>query len=335
MTEPIAQRAEPATNPVDPAAEERRLRRTLRILVISVVAVMVAFAVVYYFGQRMQTGPSLTARAVSMAEEAVKSSPNDVGLRLSLATSYLVDDRPEQALAQYDEVLRVQKDNRLALQGAGGILYRKGDLAGAKARYQQIVGKGATGEFAAADKTLEAAYYFLGAIAMAQNDPATAITNLEAALKIDKTDADALNVMGNAQAASGNYEQAASAYQQALSFIPLGWCDPYAGLETTYGKLGKPDGVAYAQAMGEVCKGNGSAGTEKLTSLTSGEFQLPALIGLGLAAEKDKESAKAIDWYRQAVAIDPSNIAALTALARLGDSGASTSPTPRASASAS
>jgi tetratricopeptide (TPR) repeat protein len=292
---------------------------------------------VYYLGQKVDAQPSIADRAITTAEAAVKEAPNDVSARLELASAYIQAGRTDEALGQFEEITTAQPTNRTALLGAGSILFESGDLKGAKAKYEQVVKLSGGQEFSSADPQLEQAYYFLGATNLGLSDVPGAVKSLESALAIDKTDADAWYSLGEAQSRSGDYKKAAASYSQALVFVPSGWCEPYVGLENAFTQLKDNDGVTYSKGMALVCQGKGSEGAAALSSLTTGQFQIPALIGLGLAAESDGESAKAVDYYKQVIAVDPTNITAVSALARLGSpaGGAGSSSTPQPSESAS
>jgi len=338
--------SEPTTTPLaEPGAsigapapdDDRRLKRILYILVAVTAVLFAVFAVVYYLGQRVDAAPSIPDQAVVKAEAAVKDAPNDIAARLQLANVYAQFGRPDDALSQFNEILKAQPKNRAALLGVGAMLSQKGDLAGAKSNYEAFIKTSGKGEFSAADPQLEQAYYFLGVTNLGLSDVPGAVKALESALVIDKTDADAWFSLGEAQSRAGDYKTAAEAYTTALTFIPSGWCDPYAGLQTAYSKLGDKDGVTFAKGMESICKGSGSDGVQELTGLSKGKYQLPALLGLGLAAEHDGNSSQAIEYYTKAAQLDPTNVAARTALARLGAASAapsaSASPAPSGSAS--
>jgi tetratricopeptide (TPR) repeat protein len=303
----------------DAAPRDRRLTRILVGLAVAVGVLVVVFGVVYYLGQHTDSGPSMSERAVSSAEEAVKQKPNDVGLRLALASAYQAQKMNEEAVAQYQEVLRVQPDNRTALLGSALIHYEGDDLATAATEFQHVVDVSGGAEFSSVDPQLERALYFLGAIQTTQKDYATAVKSLESALKIDATDADAWYTLGNAQSGAQNYEKAAAAYLEGLRFVPVGWCEPYDGLKAAYEKLSRSDGVTFAQAMAAICRGDAEAGMADLKTVDSGEFQIPALLGLGQAARATGDAQGAITWYRKVRDLDPTNVAALSALAELGD----------------
>jgi tetratricopeptide (TPR) repeat protein len=338
-TAPEAPTPTPAPEPASsakqkrPPRSEQQLRRILRLLIIAFVVLLAIFAGVYYMGHRVESAPSIPDQSITKAEAAVKESPNDISARLQLAAVYARFERPDDALTQFNEILTAQPKNRAALLGVGAMLAKKGDYAAAKEQYTKFIKSSGKAEFSAADPQLEQAYYSLGIANLSLNDVPGATKALQSALGIDKTDADAWFSLGEAQSRAGKYKDAADSYSEALAFVPAGWCDPFTGLENAYTKLGDTDGVTFAKGMKSICEGSGSDGTEALSSLTKGKYQLPALLGLGLAAENDGNSAMAIEYYTKATQVDPSNITARTALARLGAPSASAAPSPAGSGS--
>ena len=316
-----------------PPRSEQELRRILRLLIISFVILLAVFAGVYYMGHRVESTPSIPDQSVTKAEAAVKESPNDISARLQLAAVYARFGRADDALTQFNEILTAQPKNRAALLGVGAMLSKKGDFAGAKDQYTKFIKSSGKAEFSAADPQLEQAYYSLGIANLSLNDVPGATKALQSALGIDKTDADAWFSLGEAQSRAGKYKDAADSYSEALAFVPSGWCDPFSGLENAYSKLSDADGVIFAKGMKAICEGSGSDGTQELSTLTKGKYQLPALLGLGLAAENDGNSEMAIEYYTKATQVDPSNITARTALARLGAPTASAAPSPAGSGS--
>jgi tetratricopeptide (TPR) repeat protein len=284
------------------------------------------FGVVYYFGQRTNSGPTLAERTLSAAEEGVRQEPNNIQARLALANAYFASNRQDDALAQFAEIVKVEPTNRLALLGSAQIRFSQGDLDGAAKEYSAVVKASGGQEFSAADPQLQEAYYFLGTIAFNRGDMKSAVSNLENALMIDKTDADAWFRLGEAQLRAGDPEKSIAAYQEAISFVPTGWCDPYRGLASAYTKLSDPAGVAFAEGMGSVCAGDADAGIAKLKGLTDGPFAIQALIGLGQAAENTGKLSDAAAWYGKAKALDPKNVAANSGLARVNGHGAASTP---------
>jgi tetratricopeptide (TPR) repeat protein len=307
-------------------------------LVIVVVIAVIGFGVYYYMSQRVDSGPTQVERVVAISESAVRENPNDVNARLGLAAAYLKAARPDEAKAQFLEILKAQPENRSALLGVAGLLYESGDFGGAKDQYTNVITSSAGGEFAGADTMLQEAYYFRGMSESALKDYSSAGKDLQQALTIDKADADAWYALGNVQLQSGDGQAAASSFQQGLLFVPTGWCEPYTGLKAAYEQVKNADGVTFATAMGAICNGDGDESQQQaLEKLIDGEFKIPALLGLGLSAETSGDTAAATKWYREVLKDDPKNITANSAVARLaaGPAGHATDPTTTPSASAS
>ena len=170
---------------------DRTMRRVLRLGVLVLAIGGLSFAGFYYQDQHVDAGPSLIGRQIEGAEQAVRKTPGDIGARLQLAAAYQADKRQGDALKQYDEILKADGTNKTALLGRGGALMAKGDLTAAAAAYRKITASARKGEFAGADPQLQEARYYLGSIALTQGKTKEAITELQAALKIVRSDSDA------------------------------------------------------------------------------------------------------------------------------------------------
>jgi tetratricopeptide (TPR) repeat protein len=276
------------------------------------------FGFMYYQDQHVDAGPSMVDRQIQGAEAAVQKAPNNVQTRLQLAAAYLQDKRPDDALKQYDEILKAEKDNRTALLGRGGVLITKGDLTAAAVSYHKITDVAAKGEFAGADQVAQEAHYYLGSIALKQGKAKLAITQLNAALKIDPTDSDALYLSGVAQLKDGAPKLAVNSLKKALLFVPTGWCEPYSELALAYGKLNLSPQKTYATGMANFCLKKPVDAKRQLTSLIKGPVGVDALLGLGLIAETESNNPEAVTWYKQVITLDRKNAEATSALSRLG-----------------
>jgi tetratricopeptide (TPR) repeat protein len=301
-----------------PSISDKTLSRLLWGGVIILVVGIPLFGVLYFLDQRVSGGPSLAQRQVASAEAAVRKDPNNIAARLNLAAAYRQAHRLDDAVDQYDEILRADKANRTALLGRATVLMGQGKLDEAGADYKAITGDSATGEFAAQDPQLQEAYYFLGEIYLKQGKLADALTQLEAALRIDRTDADAWYMYGAVLLKQGEPDKAIPALRQALLFVPTGWCEPYAQLASAYQKTNQAPQAEYAGAMVDFCSNKPDAAVRRLKTLTDGPEALDAALGLGMVAESVNNRGEAIEWYRKALALDPKNMTATTALGRLG-----------------
>jgi len=299
----------------------------LRLGVLVLVVGVLAFAGIYYQDQHVNSGPSMIDRQTTSAEQAVKKTPNNIGARLELAAAYRLNKRYDDALKQYDVILTADKANRFALLGRGSALMAKGDLKAAAAAYHKITDVESKGEFAGADPQLEEARYYLGSIALKQGNTKEAITELTAALRIVRTDSDALYLMGVARLKDGSTQLAIDSLKQALLFVPTGWCEPYSQLAVAYGKLGKTPQATYAGAMADFCLKKPAVAKAALKTLTTGPVAVDALLGLGLIEETGSNNAEAVSWYQKVLKVDRTNITAISALSRLGVGPTSSSTT--------
>jgi len=296
---------------------DRTLRRLVKGLAIGLGVLLVAFSITYYLGQRPDSSPSLVDRQVTAAEDAVKAKPQSIQARQTLADTYEAAGRVDDAIAQYQEILKAVPDSQPAALGLANALQEKGDLEGAKKNYALVIKLGGGTEFAVADPNLEMAHFQLATIAMSQDDLTTALKEVQSALTIDKGDADAQYLLATIQSKKGDDKSAVVSLRQALAFVPIGWCEPYDALAAAYGRLKNTTGAEYAAAMHDFCTGNPDAATSRLEPLVTGPSKLDALLGLGLVAESQSDQAAAIGWYKKALAVDPGNATAQTALGRL------------------
>ena len=300
------------------ARSDRAATLFLRIGAAVLAVGLVAFGLLYYRDQHVPAAPSLVEREIAQNEAAVRAKPDDLQARLQLGLVYGQAHRYDEAVTQFDQVLKAAPGNKDALLGKGFALMTKGDLDKAVLPFTQIVTATREGEFAGADDQLGAAYYYLGVIAVQQHKPAVAISQLQHALKIEPTDSDAMYQVGLAQLEQGKEAAAVATFRNALRFVPVGWCEPYQQMQTAYTRMSKPELAAYAGAMAGFCANKVAEAKTQLTALTAGPAAVDAMLGLGLIAETEKDTKGAVAWYQKALAEDPKNMAAISALASLG-----------------
>ncbi len=211
----------------------------------------------------------------------MRKNPDDLQARLQLGEVYGQAARYDDAVKQYDQVLKAAPDSKDALLGKGFALMTQDQLDKAVVPLTQIVKATRKGEFAGADSQLAAAYYYLGVIAVKQNKPDEALTQLGHALKIEPTDSDAMYQVGLAQLQSGETVEAIATFRNALRFVPTGWCEPYQQMQAAYTSMKKPELASYASAMAGFCGGKVDEAKTQLTALTAGPAAVDAMLGLG------------------------------------------------------
>ena len=306
--------------------------RTVNCLIVALIALLAigipVVAVTYYLDRHVDAGPSIAQRAMENAEKAVRDNPNLISARLALASAYAAGKRPADAVSQFGIVLDSESGNRAALLGRADANRELGNLDAASGDYEALIDIAKDEEMAPVDKSLEAAYYGLGAIQLEQDKARDAATNLANALVIDQTDADALDLLGQALIKVGDNPNAIAALRDAVALVPTGWCDPYEHLASAYAAAGDADGVAYANGMVAECENRPDDAIAALEPLVSSAYGRDALVGLGLVAEQRGDANAAADYYRQVYDRDPSDFAAITGLARVGGTVPSPSATP-------
>jgi tetratricopeptide (TPR) repeat protein len=297
---------------------DRLLTLFLRIGVAVLVIGLVGVGYLYYRDQYVEPAPSMLQQQINLTEAEVRKSPNSVDARLHLGLVYQQAKRYTDAVAQFDQVLKVAPDSKDALVAKGFALLEKGDLKNAATPLTKVVKASRKGEFASSDSNLGAAYYYLGIIALKQQKPDVAIEQLGHALNIAPTDSDAMYQVGLAQLQQGKPDKAVATFKNALRFVPTGWCEPYQQMQTAYTAMKKPELASYASAMTAFCGERVDEAKTQLTALTTGPAGVDAMLGLGLIAESHSDTKGAVAWYQKALAKDPKNVAAMSSLSSLG-----------------
>jgi tetratricopeptide (TPR) repeat protein len=292
---------------------DRLIKRIAAILLVGIV-VFVAFYVIDRF--RMPA-PSMVDQTIASLEAAVREDPSDVASRGQLADAYVVAERYQDAVAQYDAILTTGKADELAHFGRARANQALGNLDAAKADYQAVVDIAKEGEMAHVDPTLNAAFYGLGEIALEQGAPADAVQYLSAAVAIKRSDADALNLLGTAYVRNGEPAKAIEPLRSAIAFVPIGWSEPYMTLAQAYTATGDADRAEWAAAMADLSEERYAAAASRLEAILDGPAALEATIGLALVSEAQGDALAATDWYRKALEIDPENASARLGLSRV------------------
>jgi tetratricopeptide (TPR) repeat protein len=307
---------------------DRQLNRWIKRIAAILVIGTIAFVGFYVFDRWRPPSAPIVDREVASLEAAVQADPSDIASRGRLADLYVTKGRYQEAVTQYQAILATGQSLELAHYGLGTAYQGLGDLDGAAKEFQAVVDIAKDGEMANVDPMLNSAYYALGEIALAQDRPADAVTALEAAVSIKRSDADALYLLGTAYVAVGKPDEAIGVIKQAIAFVPLGWSEPYVALGTAYAAKGDAAHETWAAAMAALSDGDGDTAMAKLQTITDGPAALDAAIGLGLAYERAGDGPTAAEWYRKALVIDPEDGAAKLGLTRVSPPASSTPAAP-------
>jgi tetratricopeptide (TPR) repeat protein len=306
-----------------PEAQLNRWIKRIGLLLIIGIVAFTAFYVIDRYNPLPQK--TMLETQIAAAEQKVSEAPADIAARGTLADLYVDAKRYQDAIAQYDAILATGKDEELARVGRARANQALGNTDEAVKDWQRVVEIAKDGEMAAVDPTLAGAYYQLGTIAQTKGDHATAVDNLKLSLAITKSDSDTLFALGTSYTALGRLDEAIDALKSAIAFVPIGWPEPYLGLQDAYTKKGDAAMATWAGAMAALAQGDAAAAETQLTPLIGGPADIDAAIGLGLAAEVRGDGATAVKWYQHVIDKDPSNAVARLGLARVRPVGADAS----------
>jgi tetratricopeptide (TPR) repeat protein len=299
--------------------DDRQVSRWIKRIALILVAGTVVFTGFYIFDRWRAPSTPIVDRRLSALEQAVRDKPDDIVSRGQLADTYVAKARYEEAIAQYNLILEAGKEEELATFGRAAAYMGLEQYDLATKDYERVIEIAKVGEMANVDPMLHAAYYTLGDIAMKQGKPADAIPQLEKALAIKRSDADAFYLIGQAYSQTGETAKAETALRAAVAFVPIGWSEPYDALAAAFTKAGMTSMAEWAGAMAALAAGKADVAEPRLTALKDDPAAaLDAAVGLGLLYETKGDTATAADWYGKALALNPNNSAAKLGLSRIG-----------------
>ena len=296
---------------------EGELDRLIKRIAVILLVGTLAFVAFYVFDRFRMPAPSMVDQTIASLETAVRDDPSNVAARGQLADAYVIAERYEDAVVQYDAILETGKADELAHFGRARANLALGNLDAAKADYEAVVDIAKEGEMAHVDPTLNAAFYGLGEIALEQGAPADAVQYLSAAVAIKRSDADALNLLGTAHVRNGEPAKAIEPLRSAIAFVPVGWSEPYLTLSQAYAGTGDQDRSEWAGAMADLSEARYDAARTRLEALVGGDAGVEAMLGLALLNERLNETAAAAEWYAKVLAVDPANASALLGQTRV------------------
>jgi tetratricopeptide (TPR) repeat protein len=299
-------------------ASTQAIERAVWMALAGLVCVALAFAGYYVWDRYVHLGDrSAAERCVEEAELAVVHDPQNPGMRVALADSYLAAGDYAASFEQANQVLVVYPDNLGALLIAGVAAVRMGELEEALDPLQSFVQLRKDQPMAGTDTALETAYYFLGECYVRLELYAEAIAVLEDALEINSTDADSLYQLGLAHQARGDLERALESFHRAVRFVP-DFVEAYSGMAQCYAALGQASHESYARGMVAYSLTDDLTAQTYLEDATESlpDFA-PAYLGLGLTYERLGRLEEALTALQYALDLDTNDFVAQQAFGRI------------------
>jgi tetratricopeptide (TPR) repeat protein len=299
-------------------ADDARMARLGRRLGLVAVLLLLSFAAYYVYDRYHVTVESPVDRAVRALEDRVRASPNDVDLRMQVANGYIEQKRFDEAVVQYEEVLKLRDGWVPALFAEAAVEYARGNQARAEELYRRIADRYVNDQFRYATKELQVVYYRLGQLALAGGRFDEAAGRARESLIVDATNGDALYLLGQSLEALGNPAAASDAYLRATGFDP-NFRLAFTALERSAIAAGNKQLAAYAQGMQQYASGDFQAMSTTFQTLVADVPDFArAYEGLGLAYAKQNKAGEAIAAFRAALERDPQLMLSRWSLHSLG-----------------
>jgi tetratricopeptide (TPR) repeat protein len=155
------------------------------------------------------------------------------------------------------------------------------------------------------------AQYSMGHALGVQNRFEEALPYLQRALELKPKSTEALNNLGNTLKGLGRHTEAVDAYRQALALNP-GYPEALFNLAESLHALGDP---AAASTLEQALRlkpslAGGAPPAQLLAGPPGTGASAQTYLDLGVAAHRRKQLAEAMEYYRKAIALDPSSAAA-------------------------
>ena len=299
---------------------DRLLLRAIAVVAALLLVVGLGLTVAYYWQRYYHPTVAVVDRDIAAVEEQIHRQPQDVALRLSAAYLYVEKGRFDEAINQGQAVLQVSPDDFRALQLIGMAYLSKQDRAQAITYFERAVALNKDNPMAKASRQLASLHFYLGRAYLEDSRVDEAIGELSAAVDSDSTNADALQLLGDALLAKGDSAGAIGPYQRALRLVP-DFGEAYGGLARAYDLAGDAAGAGYARAMVAYSQGDNEQALGQLQGLLGQWGEHAELrLGLAMAYERGGQRDQALGEYREAVRLAPDSIAAQRGASRLAES---------------
>ncbi len=336
---------------------EANLNKLIKLVVVLIVTVAIAFAGVYlyYLYQLKETSP--VSIGIKQLEQAVRQNPLDVNARFNLGRGYLALGRYDEAIAQLKEGLKIDAEHQGCLVYLGLAYLKKKNDAEARKYFKREIRLYERAGFARENKWLEEAYYQMAYLSWKKKDYKEALRYITKALAIGRANSDNYFFLGRIHYDSRNYSAAITAFRQATLLDPK-YADAHFGMAKALekdGQLGEAVWeynltLKYAPGVEKVVKkkdqllklleekvrkkqdekncfelGVAYLGLERYKEATQqlllatkfNPKNARAFYFLGMAYELQGKKKEAKESYQQAAKIDPKNVLGPAALKRM------------------
>ena len=292
-------------------SRDRWLTWAIRIVGLLVIGALAYLGVSMYQGLVQARESSVSDRAISNLQQAVRDNPENPNVYILLGDAYRETGDPSGAIEQYEKALELEADHPVALSGLALVAMQQEEWRTAEGYWQKAIEVLRTNKFAAQDLRLEKAYYHYGATLIQVNELEDAVANLKEALRIRRDDADTHYALSVAYRELGSVNKQKESLEAALLFVPT---MPEANYDRALLYLAEGDEASAAELLRrsvDAAPGRDEP-LEELLKLGSFEDRMAAARSL-----EDTDASAALIEARIAAALDPEDVDATRFVARL------------------
>lgn len=328
----------------------RRVRPLDAAIALALVVVLGLSAYLGYslwWNQRQLKQASPIVRGLDELLAAVRQNPDDLGLRIRLAGALRLAGRRNEAVKQYEAVLRVEENHPGALAGLGTVALSEGEFKTAESYYRKVIDITSKDSQGVSAPAMGQAYFYLGTAVMEQKryeeaaslfkealnyrrDSSTTHYFLAVCLREMGLDAAYRDSLGNTLMFDPKHPEAN--YDMGVLLLAEG---DEAGAAEHFRTSADavPDAPLPAEALEKL--GSGDQRLDEARRLRTSDIKkailearvavaltprsIESLVLLGDLYADAKDEEKARDAYRRALALDARNDAAKAGLERVGD----------------
>lgn len=261
---------------------------------------------------RADVSATPASRAIDALSQKVRQDPNNIAVRMQLAQAFSVAGRDQDAIRQYELVLKINDTFVPALSGLGFTALRNKDWKTGEGYFRRVVSLMEGTEDRPSNASLETAYFYLGTALMEQKKYEEAIGTFKAAIRMRRDASDSHYALAKCYQKINVMDGYREELKLTLLFDPA---MPEANYD--YGQLLLKDGDVAGAAEHFRTSVNEAPGVklpqEALESLGDADARLATAQKL----QADGALKKALVEARVAVALDPDSVEARLLLAGL------------------
>lgn len=354
---------------VNPSTPNRRMELDtwlnvgIAAIIVAVIAVGAYFGWTVYADSIANEGTSGSARLVAALTDAVRKSPNDATMRVRLGEALGAMGKYQPAIEQFNAALKIDPKRYGAYYDLGLVAVLTNHQPDAEVYFKKVLELSDQGQYSNVDPTRENALYQLGILDLGQKRYDEAAGYFQGALRIRKDASDTYYHLAQALQGLGDTDGAIQQLELGLQFDPnfavahflLGQLYQQKNdlVNASYQYVAATNADPNAQEPKDAIKALGSAQswfTKAQSSLAGGDIE-SALTSILIARNLDSKSfdyAKlhgdilvkrnnlkdALDVYKQALALQPSNTALQAVIAKLQSQVQTSKPSTKAKAKA-